>query len=69
MRLNDSIELIRSAELQKMLTVSASTLWRMRKRKEIPDPIVISKRVVAWEKQVIFTWLLENRHQVSVNCQ
>ncbi len=65
----ESFDLIRAAELQKMLSVSASTLWRMRKRKEIPDPIVLSKRVIVWERQVILNWILESRNHVSVSCQ
>ncbi|REL34045.1 helix-turn-helix transcriptional regulator [Thalassotalea euphylliae] len=61
--MNNSIQLVRAEELRKLLGVSASTLWRMRQRKEIPAPIYLSARIIAWEKQVISEWIKERGHK------
>jgi len=63
MNINGSIELIRASELRRLLGISESTLWRMRQRGEIPAPIYLSARIIAWEKQVISDWIKERRNK------
>lgn len=58
-------ELIRAKELRQILNVSHSTLWRMRQRNELPEPIQLSKGIVAWERQVIADWLAVKRKEVA----
>ncbi len=44
---------IRVPELQRMFGVSRATLWRMRKRGELPEPVRISRGVIGWRASVI----------------
>ena len=48
------------AEVLKRLSLSTSTLWRMRRRNEFPPPIQISPNRVGWLESVVSGWI-ENR--------
>jgi predicted DNA-binding transcriptional regulator AlpA len=63
MKPTDSFEFIRSFQLAKMLSISESTLRRMRQRKEIPAPIYLTSGIVVWEKQAISDWIKEIRNK------
>ena len=56
---NNEIQIIRINQLCKILCVSKSTLWRMRRDGELPEPINLSNRLVGWEKSTIESWLRE----------
>lgn len=45
--------LIRLPEVLRLIPVSAATIWRMVARGELPKPIALSKRIVAWKKSSI----------------
>lgn len=55
--------IIRCEELAADLSVSRSTLWRMRQNGEIPSPINIGSRAIGWERAVIEDWLKSKRVQ------
>ncbi len=52
-------QMIRPRSLASRLGVSTTTLWRMRQRKELPDPIAISRGAKAWRESDIVAWLTE----------
>ena len=39
------------------LGVSVVTLWRMRQRHEIPEPVEISPGAIGWTEEELQTWL------------
>lgn len=49
--------LMRPRELARALGVSTTTLWRMRRRGDLPDPIRISPGAVGWRADEIDEWL------------
>lgn len=59
--------LIRAAELAKMLTISKPTLWRMEQRGELPPKIRITERVSGWRESDIQKWMKER--EISKNQQ
>jgi predicted DNA-binding transcriptional regulator AlpA len=48
---------ISPAELRDLTGLSEPTLWRMRQRSELPDPIRLSPGRIAWPIDVIEKWL------------
>ncbi len=56
-------QIIRPQPLAKRLGVSTTTLWRMRQRREIPEPIQISAGAKGWRESDIAQWLLEKEHR------
>ena len=44
-------------QLQELTGLSEPTLWRLRKRGELPEPIRLSPGRVAWPESVIRSWL------------
>ena len=52
-----SDRIIRPNELADRLGVSKVTLWRMRRRDEIPQPLQISSNVVGWRQSTVDRWL------------
>ena len=57
--------ILRPAELAERLSVSRATLWRMRRRKEIPEPLRISRGGVGWRESTFEHWLNEREVEVS----
>ncbi|WP_138430918.1 helix-turn-helix transcriptional regulator [Fodinibius saliphilus] len=49
--------IIRPSELQDILGVTSSTLWRMEKEGRLPARIKISERAVGWRKSDIEEWI------------
>ena len=44
-------------QLQELTGLSEPTLWRMRRRGELPEPVRLSPGRVAWPENVIGDWL------------
>lgn len=49
--------IIRYGELAEELGVSKSTIWRWRRSGEMPAPMNLGPRFIAWERVVIEDWL------------
>lgn len=49
--------IIRPRALADRLGVSATTLWRMRQRGDLPEPISISTGAKGWREGDIASWL------------
>jgi prophage regulatory protein len=49
--------LISPRQLRDITGLSDPTLWRMRRRGDLPQPIQLSPGRVAWRADVINTWL------------
>jgi len=56
--------LIRWEEVQKMVGISRTSVWRLEKDGEFPKRRHISKRAVGWSQHEIQKWL-ESRPQAS----
>lgn len=48
-------------QVSEQLTLSVSTLWRMRQRGELPEPIRLSPGRVGWRQSTINNWLETRR--------
>ena len=46
-------------KLSELIGLSSTTLWRMRRRGELPEPIRLSPGRVGWSVAVIEKWLAE----------
>ena len=57
--------IIRPAELIKRLGITKVTLWRMRKRFEIPEPLRFSSNAIGWRESTIERWLDEREAEAS----
>lgn len=44
-------------ELQKLTGLSSATLWRLRRRGNLPSPVRLSPGRVAWSEDVVRAWL------------
>ena len=44
-------------QLMEFTGLSAATIWRMRKRGDLPNPIQLSPGRVGWRSEQIHTWL------------
>jgi predicted DNA-binding transcriptional regulator AlpA len=56
---NNLDQMIRPKPLARRWGVSTVTIWRMRLRHELPEPIKISAGVVAWRESDLVRWLAE----------
>jgi len=54
---SDSLQFIRTSELCELLRISKPTLWRLRRRRDFPQPTGMTDRVVAWRRADIEHWL------------
>lgn len=52
-------QILRVADLEAQLGLSRTTIWRMRRDGEIPQPIRISANTIGWPDHVIDQWLAE----------
>ena len=50
-------QILRVADLEAELGLSRTTIWRLRRAGEIPDPIRLSANAVGWRAHVIDQWL------------
>lgn len=55
------MKIIRIKELAEMLSISKTTIWRMRRSDEFPQPLKIGSRMIAWDLAVIEDWLNSKR--------
>lgn len=46
-------------QLIEITGLSPATIWRMRRRGELPDPVRLSPGRVGWSEDVIARWLTE----------
>ena len=53
--------LLERKELQELIGVSHTTIYRMIQRGELPAPIRFGERVVRWERHVIMSWIDQKR--------
>ena len=52
-------QILRVADLEALLNLSRTTIWRMRRAGEFPQPIRLSANAVGWPAHVIDEWLAE----------
>lgn len=57
-----SLQYVSQAELARLTGVSVPTLWRMRRRGDLPAPVQLSPGRVAWPYDVIRAWLDAREH-------
>ena len=53
------LQILRVADLQALLNLSRTTIWRLRRAGEFPQPIRLSANAVGWPAHVIDEWLAE----------
>lgn len=56
------LQLLRIADICRLLRISKPTFWRMRKDPTFPAPTHISRRLVGWNVLEIESWLASRRH-------
>ena len=52
-------QILRVADLEAQLNLSRTTIWRLRRAGEFPQPIRLSANAVGWPAHVIDEWLEE----------
>ena len=52
-------QILRVADLVALLNLSRTTIWRMRRAGEFPQPIRLSANAVGWPARVIDEWLAQ----------
>ena len=50
-------QILRVADLQDLLNLSRTTIWRLRQAGEFPQPIRLSANAVGWHAHDIYEWL------------
>jgi predicted DNA-binding transcriptional regulator AlpA len=60
------LELVREAELRKLVKLSHSTIWRLCRTDHFPKPIRLTNRTVAWRLVDIEGWLNDRASQSLV---
>ena len=50
-------QILRIADLEAQLRLSRTTIWRLRRAGEMPQPIRLSANAVGWPAHVIDRWL------------
>ena len=50
-------QILRVADLQALLNLSRTTIWRLRQAGEFPQPIRLSANAVGWPAHDIYEWL------------
>ncbi len=50
-------QILRVADLQAQLGLSRTTIWRLRRAGEFPQPIRLSANAVGWPAHLIDEWL------------
>lgn len=54
--------ILRPRELSRHIGLSLATLWRLRRRGELPEPIRLSPGCVGWRASEVETWLQARAH-------
>ena len=55
--LTPGLRILSPRQISDVLGLSLCTLWRMRRRGELPDPIRISAGRVGWRESDVLAWL------------
>lgn len=55
----ESLQLLRVADVCRLLRISKPTLWRLRRAHDFPEPMEVTDRVIAWRKAEVEGWLRE----------
>lgn len=67
-QMNQNIELIfRPAQICSTLNISRSTLWRLVKRGELPEPIKLGGRAVGFPKSEIEDFINQRKMERTVS--
>lgn len=51
------VQILKIADIVKMLSISKPTVWRYVKSGILPRPIYIQNRIFGWRKNTILEWL------------
>lgn len=51
------MKIIRTKELSEMLSISRSTIYRLRRKGDFPEPIQLKTKIIGWEVKSIEGWL------------
>ena len=57
----------RPAEARQILGVSAATLWRMQKRRELPRAMRISRGAVGWKLSTLERFINEREREAAAD--
>jgi predicted DNA-binding transcriptional regulator AlpA len=60
-RKTDPLELLRAADVCRLLRISKPTLWRLRQAEQFPTPTEVTDRVIAWRRSEVEEWLTTRR--------
>jgi predicted DNA-binding transcriptional regulator AlpA len=53
----DPVRLLTTAEVLAMVPLSLSTIYRLRRKRRFPEPIVLGERRIAWRENEIREWI------------
>ena len=53
----ESLRVVRPREAARLLGVSVTSLWRMRRRLGLPEPITLSPGAIGWRIETLRAWL------------
>lgn len=56
-RADDGIQIVSPQQLRERTGLSLPTIWRMRRRGDLPPPIRLSPGRIGWRADVIAAWL------------
>lgn len=62
------LQLLRIADICRLLRISKPTFWRMRRNPEFPRPAELSIGVVAWYASDIQDWIDKRRRPSAQTC-
>jgi prophage regulatory protein len=62
---NTSDRIIRPRDLADRIGLSLATLWRLRRRGDLPEPIRLSPGCVGWRTSQIEAWLVARSERRS----
>ena len=57
MNINDKKQLMTKADICNLLSISDSTLFRLRRDNVIPPPLILGARIIRWQRKDIEIWL------------
>lgn len=57
--------LIRISEVVELTSLSRSTIYRMMRRGDFPEPTRISERIIIWKRAQVMAWLKQPEKQQS----
>lgn len=56
---------IRFKELQKLVGLSRTTVWRLERNKKFPNRLKLSPNCVAWDKRAVDEWMANRPKQLA----